>query len=66
MTGLTARGLSVKAKLKSKSHVGQIERGQLTSPRFDTLTKIAEALGADPYWLLTGEGEGPVASTKAA
>lgn len=41
----------------SEATINRIERGLNAQPRFVTIHKLAGALGVDPGWLLTGEGE---------
>lgn len=43
----------------SRAHVGMIERGDVEDPAGSTVQKLAEALGVDADWLLTGHGLGP-------
>ena len=57
-TGLSARALSVLVEA-SPALVGLIERGDVESPRLETLSALADALGTTVGWLLAGEGEPP-------
>jgi transcriptional regulator with XRE-family HTH domain len=54
---LKAAELSVLAGLKSKAHVGMIERNPTATPQADTAAKLAGALHISLAWLITGEGE---------
>lgn len=56
--GLSARALSLSSGL-TDSVVGQIERGEIRSPRSDVVVALAKALDVDAGWLLAGEGRGP-------
>jgi len=53
--GKTERGASLEAGL-SDSYLRNIRQNKSSSPRIDTLEKIAEALNTTPGWLMTGEG----------
>lgn len=48
------------------SHIGQIERGEVTNPALDTLRAIAARTGVSLGWLATGEGDAPDAGDVAA
>ena len=39
----------------SKSAISQIENGETTYPRPETLFELAKAFGVDPKWLMDGE-----------
>lgn len=56
--GLSRRALSLRAGL-AQAVVGQIERGDVTSPALETVSKLAVALEVSLDWLVTGAGEGP-------
>ena len=43
------------------SHVGQLERGDVTNPALQTLRALAEGTGVSLGWLATGEGDAPSA-----
>ena len=55
--GLNASQLGERAKLKSVSHVGILERTRAESPRIETAKALAEALNITLVWLITGEGD---------
>lgn len=53
--GKSERGASLEAGL-SDSFLRNIREGKSSSPRIDTLEKIAEVLGTTTGWLISGEG----------
>jgi transcriptional regulator with XRE-family HTH domain len=63
LSGFSARELSALAGLGSKTHVALIEDGERPDPQSSTVAKIAEALGVDAAWLLTGTGKAPTEKT---
>lgn len=58
-TGQTANEASRRAGL-DRDYIGDLfktyEKGDLRSPRMDTLAKLAKALRCDPLWLASGRG----------
>lgn len=50
---MSARSVSIAAGL-AESTVGQIERGDIASPRLDTMLAIAKVLKVDAGKLMTG------------
>jgi transcriptional regulator with XRE-family HTH domain len=50
---ITQQDLATKAGL-GKNEVSRIESGRVKSPRFDTIRKLAAALGAQPEELVRG------------
>ncbi len=52
--GLSARKLSVSAGL-APALVGMIERGKVTNPHTDTLSRIAAVLEVSLQWLAEGQ-----------
>ncbi len=51
--GHTCAGLDEMSEL-SAGHVAKIERGGSGDPSISTVTKIAQALGVEPSWLMFG------------
>ncbi len=45
--------------------VAKIEQGNVVDPHFSTLEKLAEVLGVDPLWLVTGDKAEELALPKA-
>jgi transcriptional regulator with XRE-family HTH domain len=61
-----ARGETSQSELAERAGTTQarislLESGLLLDPRIGTARRLAEALGVDLGWLLTGRGSGPVA-----
>lgn len=54
---LTAKELGKLAGISSLSHVGMIERGDVTKPSALIVVKIAAALGVSAEWLVSGSGK---------
>jgi transcriptional regulator with XRE-family HTH domain len=57
--GLSASELSQLAGLKNTSHVGMIERGARPGISATTAVGLAQALGCNVVWLVTGLGSEP-------
>lgn len=53
--GFTLEKLAAEAGV-SKQSIALIESGKTKGPRSDTLFKIADTLGVEPRWLVTGTG----------
>lgn len=64
-SGIGRKKLSLECKLGA-SHVGQLERGDVTSPGVDTLLALASRTGASFEWLATGTGTPPDVAAVAA
>jgi transcriptional regulator with XRE-family HTH domain len=58
LAGLSARELSILAGL-SPSMVGHIEAGRVQQPGADTVSQLAEVMGASLSYLIKGEGKAP-------
>lgn len=54
--GITKAELASRAKL-SRAAIGQIEKGDTKSPTPENCYRIADALGVETRWLVTGRGE---------
>lgn len=63
--GIGRKKLSMACSLGA-SHIGQLERGDVTSPGVETLLAIASRTGAPFEWLATGSGTPPTAASIAA
>jgi transcriptional regulator with XRE-family HTH domain len=53
---LSAAELTQRARLKSPSHLGMIERGERPEPSAKTISALAVALGVRERWLVQGTG----------
>lgn len=53
-TGMTARSVSMSAS-KNPNLIGDILKGNSQSPRLSTISKLADALGVDAWYLIEGE-----------
>lgn len=61
-TGVNARAASRMAGYASEAYVGMLARGNVKSPRAETLRPLAKAFNVPFAWLAAGEGETPVPS----
>ncbi|HEY3254554.1 MAG TPA: helix-turn-helix domain-containing protein [Polyangiaceae bacterium] len=64
-SGLSASALGVKVGLSS-AIVSMIEAGKRDNPNLKTITSIAEILGLDILWWITGTGTAPTEETVLA
>lgn len=59
LAGLLSQTSLAKKAGVSKEYISYIELGNSKTPSYDSVRKLAVAIGVDPDWLRTGEGDLP-------